>query len=279
MSWAILFAVAFVLLGGGIGLRPGALSKLGWVRLVGLGAGLCAVFAQLLPESAEDLGLLALAPFGVALVLSVVVELGLRPRVGGGATMSIDLGFLALLGHQVVEGFALGTLETTVTPKSTALLAMGSLTIHTVPIVAAFTLAIRSLASPAAAAGRVLILAVGGALGAWFSSSEAAQAAVGGAEGWVHAAVAGLLLHAVSHVAESHEHATSRVSPVARIGAVLFGLGLALPALMVHEPGHLFAPQSLIVVGIALAFSSLLLIFSHRAKGHHHEHASIPPVH
>jgi hypothetical protein len=276
------FSIAFVALGGAIGLVRMPTNRVDLVRFVGLGSGVFAVFAQLLPEAAESLGFLALLPFLAALVLSILVERALvlparapdsvRPsgRAGAAVTASIDLGLSAMLAHQLVEGFTLGAIETSVTPKSLALLTMASLTVHTVPILAAFTQAIRSLAGTAAAVVRVAFVAVAGFSGALLSSSAAAAASIESAGAWLHGVIAGLLLHAVSHVTEPRS-LRDRTHPGVALAAFLFGLGLALPSLLAHDVDHLFEGSTAAVVALGIVASAVLLVSLHRRHDHAHD--------
>lgn len=282
MVWAFVFSVAFVALGGAIGLARLSLRLVDVVRFVGLGSGVFAVFAQLLPEAAESLGFLALAPFLTALAVSVLVERALvlpahapdsvRPsrRVVNAATMSIDLGLSAMLAHQLVEGFTLGAIETSVTPKSLAILTMASLTVHTVPILAAFTQAIRSLAGLSAAVVRVALVGVAGLAGALLSSSSAASASIEDAGAWLHGVIAGLLLHAVSHVTEPRSIQV-RTRPLVALAAFLFGFGLALPSLLAHDVEHLFEGSTPAVVALGLVASAGVLVSLHRRHDHSHD--------
>jgi zinc transporter ZupT len=282
MVWAFVFSVAFVAIGGAIGLVRLPIHRVDVVRFIGLGSGVFAVFAQLLPEAAESLGFLALLPFLVALGLSVLVERllvvpasgpdSVRPsrRVVAAATASIDLGLSAMLAHQLVEGFTLGAIETSVTPKSLAILTMASLTVHTVPILAAFTQAIRSLAGAPAAIVRVALVGVAGLVGALFSSSAAAAASIESAGAWLHGVIAGLLLHAVSHVTEPRAF-RDRPRRGVSAAAFLVGFGLAVPSLLAHDVEHLFEGVTGPVVAIGLVTSAALLYFLHRRHEHAHD--------
>ncbi len=270
MIWAALFALVFVALGGAIGLSRTNVARFAVIRVIGLGAGCFAVFAQLLPEAAEAAGYWALLPFAFTLLGSVLLELTVRTKAQGAPTLSIDLGFLALVIHQGLEGLALGALAATITPLSQAILMMLSLTLHTVPIVAAFTFAIRELSGKVAALSRVVLLGVVGAIGAVLSSS-ADPHSTHSAGGLVHAGVAGLLLHAVTHVADGHNAASGGRRGVT-IVAFLFGLGLAAPSLWAHDADHLFTVESVIVVLSAALFAAVVLFFTHRRHNGAHSH-------
>lgn len=268
MIWAALFALVFVALGGAIGLSRAKVTWFAIIRVIGLGAGCFAVFAQLLPEAAHEAGYWALIPFAITLLGSVLLELTVRTKARAVPTLSIDLGFLALLVHQALEGVALGALAATITPLSLAILMMVSLTLHTVPIVAAFTFAIRELSGRLAALSRVVLLAAVGALGAVLSSNTDPHS-LHGFGGLVHAGVAGLLLHAVTHVADAREAGPSRGVTV---GAFLLGLVLAAPSLWAIDADHLLTVESVIVVLSSALFAAVVLFFTHRGHAGAHSH-------
>ncbi len=269
MIWAALFALVFVALGGAIGLSRAKLAWFSIIRVIGLGAGCFAVFAQLLPEAAHEAGYWALLPFAITLLGSVLLELTVRTKARAVPTLSIDLGFLALLVHQALEGVALGALAATIAPLSLAILMMVSLTLHTVPIVAAFTFAIRELSGRLAAMWRVVVLAAVGAVGALLSSTTDPHS-LHGFGGLVHAGVAGLLLHAVTHVADAPSSTSPRRGVT--IAAFLIGLGLAAPSLWAIDADHLLTAESIIVVLSSALFAVVVLYFTHRGHAGAHSH-------
>jgi hypothetical protein len=117
---------------------------------------------------------------------------------------------------------------------------------------------------------RVALVGGAGLLGALLSSSSAATASIEHAGAWLHAVIAGLLLHAVSHVTEPRS-IRARTRPLVALAAFLFGFGLALPSLLAHDVEHLFEGVTPAVVALGLVASVGLLVSLHRRHEHAHD--------
>lgn len=285
-----LIAMLGVLLGAAVGTSQAASAKLlGPIRAAGLGSGILAVFGQLLPESAHELGLLALLPFGAALVATNVLErVFSRPRAPRAASAdpatrgtraSLELGMLALGVHQLVEGVALGTLTQVPGHAPHASAGLGKIGVvlglvaHTLPIVAVLTLALRRTMSMGATLRRVGLLALVSGLGVLASGLPVAADVVVHAGGWIHAAVAGLLLHAVIHAASpfaarAADRAAPRTSWFKTGDAIGFVVGAVLVIVGIAAAGAaqetLASGSTWLVVGLGAAVA----LVAHRAWPH-----------
>ncbi|MBK6518414.1 MAG: hypothetical protein IPG04_30855 [Polyangiaceae bacterium] len=271
MLLALLLAVLSVVLGAAVGVSRVASTRLiGPIRAAGLGAGVLAVFGQLLPEAAHDVGFFALVPFGLALFGSAAFERWvLRPAIPGdapprGPRATLELGLIALAVHQLFEGVALGAVGSGHHGATTAAVAF-AISAHTVPLVAMFTLAMARSVGPKGALGRVGVLLAASVTGVGLASIPAAAALVETSHGVVHAAVAGLLLHALLHAAAPLSAVGVAGSPVgnsiaAALGAVLVVIGIVL------GDGHhaLESSTTWLVLGLAL----VLTVVVHRAWPH-----------
>lgn len=279
---ALAIAVFGVLVGVALGMRPS--NAPAWIdplRAAGLGSGLLAVFLQLMPEAAEDLGFLALVPFALAVLFASGVERLLFRRVGPqdeaahahahevDARANLELGFVALILHQFVEGVALGAIESdahgAVTERAGVLFALAA---HTVPVVAVFALAAKQVMGVPASLARGALLLSASAAGVLLSSSATVLGFVSESEGWVHGAVAGLLLHAILHVsADIHGlGAAPRTGAILRYAAFVGGASLVLVALLAKEHSGLDSWRGWAVVIVSAA----LALVVHRATPHNH---------
>lgn len=232
MLLTCLLAMTAVVLGAVLGIGRSSPRSLSMIRTAGLGSGCLAVFGQLLPEAVADLGYVSLVPFTLALGASTFIERAFvhrdhghrhgrddagegdperaSERAGGaisatlvaaGARASIELGFAALAAHQLVEGLALGAIVLE-SPGGRARIGLAlALAAHTVPIVAMLALALRSTIGLAPTLLRLGGLAVVSVAGVASAALPLSKELLLPHEGWVHAAVAGLLLHAVLHAA------------------------------------------------------------------------------
>lgn len=272
MSLALLLAVLSVLLGAAVGLSRAASTRLlGPIRAAGLGAGTLAVFAQLLPEAAHDLGFFAIVPFGVALFASAGFERWMgRPAIPGGDTpahgphATLELGLAALAIHQLIEGVALGAVGSGHHGASAAAVAF-AISAHTVPLVAMFTLAMVASVGRGGALARSFALLLASVAGVGMAAVPAAAAAVEASHGVAHAAVAGLLLHALLHAAAPLSAAPAVSSPLLNGVAAAAGAALVLAGIVLGESHHtLESPTTWAVLGLAV----VLTLVVHKAWPH-----------
>lgn len=285
-------ATLAVLAGGAIGIsRSVAARMLGPIRGAGLGSAAFAVFAQLLPEAAHEIGFVALLPFGGALFASTAIERMVHKSHDHGAAESapsrpaLDLGFVALGVHQLIEGVALGAVSNGHdgdhdhfgTSKFGVLFAIAA---HTVPIVAMLTLALRrSIGFPRTLVrlGLLVVVTVAGIL---CSRIPAAASVIAAQHGWLHAVVAGLLLHAALHAiapASDSEQEIGRVRDVFKSvpEALGFVAGAALVVAGVYTAGMQEALTSWSTWAV-LACAMLTALVLNRLMPHGAHHHGAP---
>ncbi|MCB9662920.1 MAG: hypothetical protein H6732_02325 [Alphaproteobacteria bacterium] len=225
---------------------------LGPARAVAAGAALAVVLAELLPHAVESLGAgaLLLAVGAGLLPLAADRALARAARDLPAGRSARELGFAALVAHQLVDGLQAGAART---------LGLGvvfAIALHGAPLVAAAVLAwpdrrraaVRGLGLVAAtAAGVLLTLAV-------------SDAALAGATPWVGALVSGFLAHVVLH-----DLARDRPEALARRGgealALLGGAGATLAVLATG--GHAAHGAG----GVAIGLVGLLALFRFAAGG------------
>lgn len=302
MLLTCLLAMTAVVLGAVLGLGRGSPRSLSMIRAAGLGSGCLAVFGQLLPEAAADLGYVSLVPFALALGASTFIERAFIHRgrghdhgpahrdegehgeanegaaisatlVAAGARASLELGFAALAAHQLVEGLALGAVVLE-SPGGAARIGLAlALAAHTVPIVAMLALALRSTIGLGPTLMRLGGLVVISALGVASAALPLSRELLLPHEGWVHAAVAGLLLHAVLHAASppalghATEVARGRDYAVRALDAFGFVLGAALVTTSMIATGAIGLFQS-VATWVVLVLSVAVALVIHRAWPH-----------
>ena len=118
---------------------------------------------------------------------------GVTPGKGG--QTALEFGYAGLLVHHVADGLGLGAYGAGEQLELDVLLALA---VHTVPLVAVVTLAYRGAAGTRAAVWRSFGLAAASLMGIAVSAAVTPEQAHE-FEAWVAAAVAGLLVHVVTH--------------------------------------------------------------------------------
>jgi hypothetical protein len=192
-------AVAAVALGLLLGLLPAGRARLaGPLRSFALAAALTVVVTHLLPEAFVELGAPALFVFAAATALPAWARV-VGGLVGGEHSHAgLKAGYLGLLGHHVGDGLGLGAYGNAADSGHTHADVLLALAVHTVPLVAVVSFAFRSsggtraavLASSGLAAASVLGVGMSGLVPSDLTHSL---------NGWIAAAVAGLLVHVVTH--------------------------------------------------------------------------------
>jgi hypothetical protein len=286
----LVLMVAAIALGSAVGLSERVSRRfLGPIRAAGLGSGCLAVFGQLLPEAAEHMGVLALVPFALSLFGSTGVERLVLARdasldrgAANATRASLELGVVGLAIHQLIEGVALGAWRTAherLEPDAGGAFGAGAgvlvaIAAHTVPIVAVLTLALSAVMGPRRAVSRVVLLVAASVVGVVLSGVPSAASFFVHHEGWLHALVAGLLLHAVLHAAVSTDHGhhhpgASRFRELLTRTPELLGLAagsaIVIAGIVVSEaPIDLRSGSMWVVLGIAVVMAIVL----HRAMPH-----------
>ncbi len=227
---ALTGALIPVAAGIGLALIPALRSeRLGPARTFALAAALAVVFGELLPAAGEVLGLLAVVALAVGLAAPAVLE---RLPILRGAR-GADLGLLALLAHQCVDGFEVGAAWATQTGALAVTTAIGA---HSVPLVAAVVLRIARERGTRAAAWRggalLAATALGTVAGGWMLPAALPAAWLGA----LPAVVGGLLLHVLWHDVAEGAAPDTLWSRTVEFGA--FGLGAALPLALLAHGGH-----------------------------------------
>jgi ZIP family zinc transporter len=185
---------------------------------------------HLLPEAIADAGWGALGAAAAGLFAPALLErLGPGHEHGTRRTTAATLwmAFAAILVHQIAEGAAVASLARAGALSAAIVLAIAA---HTVPLAMVVAIRVLELRRPEEASNwRAAVLALLGValatVGGGLSGNLLGSERVGQIKPWLLAAVAGLLLHAVSHEMRPHDRPSLR----SRIGAAVAGLlGLSL---------------------------------------------------
>lgn len=221
---AVTLGTALSVIGGS---RPRVLLP---IRAFALAAVVASVSLHLVPEALAAVGAWVLIAFAAGLWLPLWLGHLRRDLAERGRHRQVasELGFAAVLVHQVGDGVALGALGTSAgTAGANWDLLIGILA-HTVPLAAVVTLPFvdRGLRSVAVRAGLLVAASGVGVIGA-----EALSALSSELLPWFSALVAGTLLHILAH----DEPAIARPAGARwiEVGATL--AGVALPAVLAHD--------------------------------------------
>ncbi|MCC6554136.1 MAG: hypothetical protein IT372_14110 [Polyangiaceae bacterium] len=261
------------------------------VRAFAVVAAAAIAVLHLLPEAFGEIGWRALLSAAAGFFAPAALERLFPPRgthkhgaLGGGAcghahdhartpapTTALAMGYAAVLAHQLGEGAAVASLARVGSLSMSILLAIAA---HTVPL--AMVVAIRVLEVKGDSGGRrAMGLALAGVALATAAGAFAARLVgvtrIEAVEPWLIAAVAGILLHALSHEA-LESSATTLAARAAEAAAGL--LGLALAATGVEETGWIQEiPGSLRAVGVVLLAGLIVLRSFAPARAGHRPHA------
>lgn len=210
---------------------------------------------HLLPEAIAEVGWLALGAAAAGFLVPFLIE-RLAPQQNKHADgPTLVMGYVAVLLHQAGEGTAVASLSRAGELHPTIVLAIAG---HTVPL--AMVVAIQALEHVAAPKNKVVaalslvgcaIATAGGAM----SLDLVGEARITSMRPWLVAAVAGLLLHALSHAPKmGEEGARSRVTEIV---AGLMGLSLALVSLE-HDGWVLYLGWPLRVLGLVVLVAAVV---------------------
>jgi uncharacterized membrane protein YraQ (UPF0718 family) len=217
------------------GTRPRVLLP---IRAFALAAVVTAVSIHLVPEALATAGPWSLLAFAFGLWLPLwlghlrrdMAERGRHRRIAS------ELGFVAVLLHQVGDGVALGALGTSAGDARANWDVLVGIFAHTVPLAAVVTLpfAARGLRSVAVRAAVLIAATIVGVLGTGALAAVHAEILP-----WLSAGVAGTLLHILAH----DEPALARPAGLRRVEVAALLAGAALPALLAHEEERVILAQ------------------------------------
>ena len=185
-----LIATASIAAGAALGLLRDARRPLRAVQLAALAAALGVALLQLLPEALHALGPVALAAFALPLLPL------LRPATRSAGALAVELGYAALLVHQLGDGVLLGAYGGMLFSARAHAGLLSAVALHTVPVAAAIALRFERSDGRAAALGRSAGLALASLLGIALAGEIPTQLAER-VDPWASAVIAGLLLQTV----------------------------------------------------------------------------------
>jgi len=177
--------------GAALGLMRGnARRPLRAVQIAALAAALGVALLQLLPEALEALGAPALAAFAVPLLPL------LRSAARSAHSLAVELGYAALLVHQLGDGVLLGAYGGMLFPMRPHAGLLAAVALHTVPVASAIALRFELRSGRRAALARCAGMFAASLLGIALVGripSELAERV----DPWASALIAGLLLQSV----------------------------------------------------------------------------------
>lgn len=194
----------------------------GYVRTFALIAAITVVGGDLLPEAIDGLGLVAIAVVLAGVFLPGWIEHLLESRI----RIGLELGFAALVLHHVADGVAIALYR--------ELSVVIALVAHTIPVIAVVVLRFATERGRNHALIRAALLGLAIVLGAVLGLVVPHEA-IEPVHPWLGAAVAGLLLHVITHDLTSDPPA-SHGGRALDFAACLIGVGLPLFA-SGFEPG------------------------------------------
>lgn len=195
-------ALSSVALGVVLAVRRGSGESLGLVRTFALTASGGLLLLHLLPDALQAIGLWAPVLFLVGAVVPRLLDRHGDPHAPDaaehGGHLGLELSYLGLLVHSAGDGAALGSYSGAAHRGHVHLDVLAAIAAHTVPVVAVLTLAYEARRGRRAALLRALGVALATVAGI-AATSLVSEANAEAAQGWVAAAVSGMLLHVVSH--------------------------------------------------------------------------------
>ncbi|WP_437315499.1 hypothetical protein [Sorangium sp. So ce385] len=259
LAFGVLLLALAVMLGGVAALfrhrSEGAMSALRTFALVGAAS---IALLHLLPEALGEIGWPALLAAVAGFLAPALLERLVIGEAGAHRTptTALAMGYAAVLAHQFGEGAAVASLSRVGQLTLPVVLALAAHTVPLAMVVAIQVLEVRAdtggkRAMSAALAGIALATVVGA-----FATRLVDLEHLEAVEPWLLSAVAGLLLHALSHEAVASGPATT----VSRAGEAVGGLlGLMLATIGIDEeewvqqiPFQLQIAALVIVAGLIL---------------------------
>ncbi len=235
LAFGVLLLALAVMLGGMAALfrhrSERAMSALRTFALVGAAS---IALLHLLPEALGEIGWLALIAAVAGFLAPAVLERLVIGEAGAHRTptTALAMGYAAVLAHQFGEGAAVASLSRVGQLTLPVVLALAAHTVPLAMVVAIQVLEVRAgtggkSAMSAALAGIALATVIGA-----FATRLVDVERLEAVEPWLLSAVAGLLLHALSHEAVASGPATT----VSRAGEAVGGLlGLVLATIGIDE--------------------------------------------
>ncbi|HTN89959.1 MAG TPA: hypothetical protein VL242_40060 [Sorangium sp.] len=259
LAFGVSLLALAVMLGGLAALfrrrSEGAMSSIRTFALVGAAS---IALLHLLPEAFGEIGWLGLLAAATGFLAPAALERLLLGDAGAHRTptTALAIGYAAVLAHQFGEGAAVASLSRVGQLTLPIVLALAAHTVPLAMVVAIQVLEVRAGANDkramSAALAGIALATVTGAFATRLVDAERFEAI----EPWVLSAVAGLLLHALSHEAVASGPATS----ISRAGEAVGGLlGLVLATVGVDEeewvqqiPPELRIAALVVLVGLIL---------------------------
>ncbi len=268
MTEAIVLAVLSVAAGTLLALFPGKRAVvLGPIRTFGLTASLGVVFLHLLPEALAAIGGWALLGLMAGVVAPEFLgRLGMLAWQMGRAKdarseLALEAGYFGLLIHHVGDGIGLGAYTGELHSDGSHGGVVTALAAHAVPVVAIMVLAFDSVRGRGSAIMRAVGLGIASVLGVLLTNLVPPDfMETSGA--WVTAAVAGLLVHVVTHDLTSQTPSTSSQRSLDLFVAAA-GIAVSLVGGAEHGAGHAVDPQDAVVnafIDIAIETGPMLLL-------------------
>jgi uncharacterized membrane protein YraQ (UPF0718 family) len=231
------------------------------VRSFALAAVLVAVLTHLLPEAIATIGPWAIAIFAAGFaapqLFGWLASRGAHGSGKGHGRLATELGFIGVIVHQIGDGLALGAFR----GHWDVVIAIG---VHTIPLAAAVALGMLALYNRRAAINRAVLLAAATVIGVIITGAGGPMIASDVAP-WINAAVAGLLVHVLSHDLPTPER--TGTAPLVEVLAV--AAGIVLPLLVAHSDGDaddvnlvsaIHEVLELVAVPLALALAGAILL-------------------
>ncbi|WP_437481556.1 hypothetical protein WME75_38115 [Sorangium sp. So ce1014] len=263
LAFGVLLLALAVMLGGMAALfrhrSERAMSALRTFALVGAAS---IALLHLLPEALGEIGWLALIAAVAGFLAPAVLERLVIGEAGAHRTptTALAMGYAAVLAHQFGEGAAVASLSRVGQLTLPVVLALAA---HTVPL--AMVVAIQVLEVRAGTGGKgamsaalagIALATVIGAFATRLVDVERLEAV----EPWLLSAVAGLLLHALSHEAVASGPATT----VSRAGEALGGLlGLVLATIGIDEEEWVQGIPFQLQIAALVVLAGLILLRSY----------------
>lgn len=268
MTEAIVLAVLSVAAGTLLALFPGQRAALlGPIRTFGLTASLGVVFLHLLPEALSAIGGWALIGLSAGIVAPEFLgRLGMLAwQVGHGSKarseLALEAGYFGLLIHHVGDGIGLGAYTGELHADDSHGGVVAALAAHAVPVVAIMVLAFDSVRGRGSAIVRAIGLALASILGVLLTHLVPPDfMETSGA--WVTAAVAGLLVHVVTHDLTSQAPRTKGQRSL-DLAVAVAGIAVSLVGGAAHGAGHEGDPRDAVVgafLDVAIETGPMLLL-------------------